>query len=93
MASVIALVIVFGVLVTITAIGAARIETAHPPAGQFIEGEGICLQVAELGLARCLEAPLTEMPVILVPTNKSWKLSVCAIFLAGQWLHSSTVLT
>ena len=33
MASVIALVIVFGVLVTITAIGVARIETAHPPAG------------------------------------------------------------
>ena len=30
MASVIALVIVFGVLVTITAIGVARIETAHP---------------------------------------------------------------
>jgi pimeloyl-ACP methyl ester carboxylesterase len=51
-APIIALIIVLGLLVVMTALGIARIEAAHPPAGQFMEVEGVRLHVAEIGLAR-----------------------------------------
>jgi hypothetical protein len=47
-ASIAACAVVIGVLVTVTAVGVARIEAAHPPAGQFIVVEGVRLHVAEL---------------------------------------------
>ena len=56
-APIIALVLVLGVLVAMTTFGVARIEAAHPPAGQFMEIEGVRLHVAELGLARGSPAP------------------------------------
>jgi pimeloyl-ACP methyl ester carboxylesterase len=53
-----------GVLVAMTAFGVARIEAAHPPAGQFIEVEGVRLHVAELGVAR--DGPGAEPAVVLI---------------------------
>jgi pimeloyl-ACP methyl ester carboxylesterase len=61
---VIALAIVLGVLVVMTTVGVARIEAAHPPAGQFIEVDGVRLHVAEIGLAR--GAPGAEPAVVLI---------------------------
>lgn len=49
---IITLVILLGLLVFMTTVGVARIESSHPPAGQFIEVEGLRLHVAEIGLAR-----------------------------------------
>ena len=46
-APIIALVIALGALVAMTTFGVARIEAAHPPAGQFVEVEGVRLHVAE----------------------------------------------
>jgi pimeloyl-ACP methyl ester carboxylesterase len=63
-APIIALVIAFGALVIMTTLGVARIEAAHPPAGQFVEVEGVRLHVAEIGLAR--EAPGAEPAVVLI---------------------------
>jgi pimeloyl-ACP methyl ester carboxylesterase len=51
-APLIAFAIVLGALAIMTAFGIARIEAAHPPAGQFIEIEDVRLHVAEIGLAR-----------------------------------------
>jgi pimeloyl-ACP methyl ester carboxylesterase len=59
-----ALAIVLCVLVVTTTFGVARIEAAHPPAGQFVEIEGVRLHVAELGLAR--GSPGAEPAVVLI---------------------------
>ncbi len=61
---IIALALVLGVLVATTAFGVARIEAAHPPAGRFMEIEGVRLHVAELGLAR--GSPGAEPAVVLI---------------------------
>ena len=53
-----------GVLVAMTSVGVARIEAAHPPAGQFIVVEGVRLHVAELGLER--DRPGAEPAVVLI---------------------------
>lgn len=51
-APLVALAILFGILVIMSAFGIARVEAAHPPAGQFVDVEGARLHVAEIGLAR-----------------------------------------
>jgi len=56
-APIIALIIMLGLLVAMTRFGVARIEAAHPPAGQFVEIEGVRLHVAELGLPVAARAP------------------------------------
>jgi len=53
-----------GLLVAMTRFGVARIEAAHPPAGQFMEVEGVRLHVAELGLRR--GSPGAEPAVVLI---------------------------
>ena len=63
-APVIALAIVLGLLVAMTAFGVARIEAAHPPAGQFVEVGDVRLHVAEIGLAR--DATGAEPAVVLI---------------------------
>jgi pimeloyl-ACP methyl ester carboxylesterase len=63
-APIIALALVLAVLVAMTSFGVARIEAAHPPAGTFIEIEGVRLHVAELGLAR--GEPGAEPAVVLI---------------------------
>src|SRR5438105_10732573 len=63
-APIIALAIVLGLLVAMTRFGVARIEAAHPPAGQFMEVEGVRLHVAELGLPR--GSPGAEPAVVLI---------------------------
>jgi pimeloyl-ACP methyl ester carboxylesterase len=63
-APIIALVIMLILLVAMTRLGVARIEAAHPPAGQFIEVEGVRLHVAELGLPR--GNPHAEPAVVLI---------------------------
>ena len=63
-APIIALAVVLGVLVAMTSVGVARIEAAHPPAGQFIVVEGVRLHVAELGLER--DRPGAEPAVVLI---------------------------
>ena len=61
---IIALVLALGVLMAMTTFGVARIEAAHPPAGYFVEVEGLHLHVAEAGLAR--DAPGAEPAVVLI---------------------------
>jgi pimeloyl-ACP methyl ester carboxylesterase len=61
---IVALVIAFGALVVMSTFGVARIEAAYPPAGQFVEIEGVRLHVAETGLAR--DAPGAEPAVVLI---------------------------
>ena len=61
---IVALVIAFGALVAMTTFGVAWIEAVHPPAGQFVEVEGVRLHVAETGLAR--HAPGAEPAVVLI---------------------------
>ena len=61
---IVALVIAFGALVAMTTFGVAWIEAVHPPAGQFVEVEGVRLHVAETGLAR--DAPGAEPAVVLI---------------------------
>jgi pimeloyl-ACP methyl ester carboxylesterase len=56
--------LVLAALAIMTAFGIARIEAAHPPAGQFIEIEDVRLHVADIGLAR--GSPGAEPAVILV---------------------------
>ena len=63
-APIVALVIAFGALVAMTTFGVAWIEAVHPPAGQFVEVEGVRLHVAETGLAR--HAPGAEPAVVLI---------------------------
>ena len=63
-APIIALIIMLGLLVAMTRFGVARIEAAHPPAGQFMEVEGVRLHVAELGLPR--GSPGAEPAVVLI---------------------------
>jgi hypothetical protein len=63
-ASIVAVAIVFGILMAITAFGIARVETAHPPAGRFVEVEGVRLHMAELGIAR--GRPGAEPAIVLV---------------------------
>jgi pimeloyl-ACP methyl ester carboxylesterase len=63
-APIVALIIAFGALVVMTMFGVARIEAAHPPAGQFVEVEGVRLHVAEAGLVR--GAPGAEPAVVLI---------------------------
>jgi pimeloyl-ACP methyl ester carboxylesterase len=63
-APILALAMVFGVLVAMTTFGVARIEAAHPPAGRFMEIEGVRLHVAEIGLAR--GRPGAEPAVVLI---------------------------
>lgn len=63
-APLIALAIMLSVLVAMTAFGVARIEAAHPPAGQFVVVEAVRLHVAELGLAR--DTPGAEPAVVLI---------------------------
>ena len=46
-ALIIAFVLMPGLLVAMTRFGVARIEAAHPPAGQFLEVEGVRLQAPE----------------------------------------------
>ncbi len=60
----IALIIALGVLGAVTLFGVARIEASHPPAGQFVEVEGVRLHIAEIGLAR--DAPSAEPAVVLI---------------------------
>jgi pimeloyl-ACP methyl ester carboxylesterase len=60
----IALIVAFGALGAVTLFGVARIEASHPPAGQFVEIEGVRLHVAEIGLAR--DAPGAEPAVVLI---------------------------
>jgi pimeloyl-ACP methyl ester carboxylesterase len=60
----VAIAIVLGVLVAMTAFGVKRLEAAHPPAGRFIEVEGARLHVAELGLKR--GEPGAEPAVVLI---------------------------
>ena len=63
-APIIVFVVVLGVLVAMTTFGVSRIEAAHPPAGQFIEVEGVRLHMAELGLRR--GSPGAEPAVVLI---------------------------
>jgi len=63
-APIIALVLMLCLLVAMTRFGVARIEAAHPPAGQFMEVEGVRLHVAELGLPR--GSPGAEPAVVLI---------------------------
>src|SRR5688572_2700703 len=63
-APIVALAVVLGVLVLMTTFGVARIEAAHPPAGRFVEVEGVRLHVAEIGLAR--DAPGADPAVVLI---------------------------
>jgi pimeloyl-ACP methyl ester carboxylesterase len=63
-AFIVAFAIVLVVLVAITAYGVALIEAAHPPAGQFMEIEGLRLHVAELGVSR--GRPGAEPAVVLI---------------------------
>ena len=58
------LALVVGLLVAMSTFGVARIEAAHPPAGQFVEVEGLRLHVADIGLAR--DAPGAEPAVVLI---------------------------
>jgi pimeloyl-ACP methyl ester carboxylesterase len=53
-----------GLLLAMTRLGVARIEAAHPPAGQFLDVEGVRLHVAELGLRR--GSPGAEPAVVLI---------------------------
>src|SRR5258705_5226748 len=57
-------VLLFGTLALATSLGVARLEAAHPPAGRFIEVQGVRLHVAELGLAR--GAPGAEPAIVLI---------------------------
>src|SRR4051795_10345669 len=63
-ALIIAFVLMLGLLVAMTRFGVARIEAAHPPAGEFMEIEGVRLHVAELGLPR--GSPGAEPAVVLI---------------------------
>lgn len=38
-----------GVLATVSSLGVARLEAAHPPSGQFVEVQGVRLHLAVLG--------------------------------------------
>jgi pimeloyl-ACP methyl ester carboxylesterase len=58
------LVLALCVLLAMTTFGVARIEAAHPPAGHFMQIEGVRLHVAELGLAR--GSPGAEPAVVLI---------------------------
>jgi pimeloyl-ACP methyl ester carboxylesterase len=58
------LILTLAVLAATTSLGVARLETEHPPTGQFVEVQGIRLHVAELGLAR--DAPGAEPAVVLI---------------------------
>jgi pimeloyl-ACP methyl ester carboxylesterase len=60
----IALAILLGVLLTVTAFGVARLEAANPPAGQFVDVEGMRLHIADIGLAR--DTPGAEPAVVLI---------------------------
>jgi len=44
-----ALAAVLGALAVVSAVGVSRLERAHPPAGRFVEVEGVKLHVLELG--------------------------------------------
>src|SRR5471030_2844207 len=48
---VMAIAIVFGVLVIVTAYGIAQVDAAHPATGQFIEVDGDRLHIAEIGIS------------------------------------------
>lgn len=63
-AAIIAVAVLFGLLAALTKFGIARIEAAHPPAGQLLEIEGARLHVAEFGLARA--SPDAEPAVVLI---------------------------
>jgi pimeloyl-ACP methyl ester carboxylesterase len=63
-ALIIAFILMLGLLVAMTRYGVARIEAAHPPAGRFMDVEGVRLHVAELGLPR--GAPGAEPAVVLI---------------------------
>jgi pimeloyl-ACP methyl ester carboxylesterase len=63
-APIIVFVLMLGLLVAMTRLGVSRIEAAHPPAGQFMDVEGVRLHVAELGLSR--GSPGAEPAVVLI---------------------------
>jgi pimeloyl-ACP methyl ester carboxylesterase len=58
------LILTLAVLAATTSLGVARLETEHPPTGQFVEVQGVRLHVADLGLAR--DAPRAEPAVVLI---------------------------
>src|SRR5689334_15681366 len=62
LACVIAIVAILGIGATITAIGVARLERAHRPAGQLVPVTGGRLHVVDLAPARPTDAP----PIVLL---------------------------
>ena len=88
-APLIAFAIVFGALVAMTTFGVARIEAAHPPAGQFIDIEGVRLHVAELGLER--DSPGAEPAVVLIH-GSSGNMEDMRLALGGMLAESHRVI-
>jgi pimeloyl-ACP methyl ester carboxylesterase len=58
------MVFLLGTLVAATSLGVARLEAAHPPAGKFVDVQGVKIHVAELGLAR--GAPGADPAIVLL---------------------------
>ena len=58
------LTLVLGVLATATSLGVARLEAAHPPAGQFVEVDDVRLHVVVL--EPTLEISETEPAIVLI---------------------------
>jgi poly(3-hydroxybutyrate) depolymerase len=56
--------LVLGMLAATTSLGIARLESAHPPTGQFVEVQGVRLHVAVIGLPR--GAPGAEPAIVLI---------------------------
>src|ERR1043166_9201894 len=64
---VIAIVPILGIGATITAVGVARLERAHRPAGRLVPVDGGRLHVVELAPAQPSEAlPSEALPVVLL---------------------------
>jgi pimeloyl-ACP methyl ester carboxylesterase len=58
------LALLIGALAAATSLGVARLETAHPPTGQFVEVQGVRLHVAVLGLPH--DTPAVDPAVVLI---------------------------
>jgi pimeloyl-ACP methyl ester carboxylesterase len=56
--------LVLGILAATTSLGIARLESTHPPTGQFVEVQGVRLHVAAIGLPR--GAPGAEPAIVLI---------------------------
>lgn len=57
---------VAGVLAVATSFGVSRLETAHPPTGQFLEVQGVRLHVAVLGQHQDQGSPGADPAIVLI---------------------------